>query len=183
MLMMIYFMIIKDLSLFNKIHFLILWSLKLCSSLKSNWLKTHPLRHLCILKILLLLSLINLNIHLIILLTIVTILTWTMFPTFYTQCITRTILFVTFCLLACTKSQFICFYRLKSFIPLLTVLLILTCLTTTLLWTKLTILKTFAIWFQTLSILTVTLKSFWDFFLLFLHLVILIILILGICLW
>jgi len=153
-----------------------------CCSLKRNRLKTHPLRHLRIPKILLLLTLIHLNIHFIIFFTIVTILTWTMFPTLHTRRIARAVLFVTFCLFTCTKSQFVGFYSLKCIIPLLTVLLILTCLTATILWTKLAILETFAIWFQALCILTVTLKPFCHFFLLLLHLVILIVWILGICL-
>lgn len=56
-----------------------IWSILLIikekSSFKCNRLKTHPLWHLCVPIILLLLPLINLHIHLIILLTIVTILT------------------------------------------------------------------------------------------------------------
>lgn len=126
-------------------------------SLEINWLETHLLRHLHVFIILLFISLVYLNIHIIILLTILTVLTRTMLATLYAWCITRTIFLITFSLFACAIYHLtIWFHRLHSNISLLTIKFIFTWLTSTFLWTKLSILKAFAIRFQTLGILAIT---------------------------
>lgn len=126
-------------------------------SLEINWLETHLLRHLHVFIILLFISLVYLNIHIIILLTILTVLTRTMLAALYAWCITRTIFLITFSLFACAIYYLtIWFHCLHSNISLLTIKFIFTWLTSTFLWTKLSILKAFAIRFQTLGILAIT---------------------------
>lgn len=94
-------------------------------SAKINRLKTHPFRHFRILKVFLLLSLVNFQIHLIDLIAICTILTGTVLATLDSLRKARTILLVAFGLLTCAIHQSILLDCLQSQLPLFTVVLVL----------------------------------------------------------
>ncbi len=114
---------------------------------KIHRLKTHPFRHLRILKVFLLLPLVNLQVHIIHLITIGTILTRAMLSTLDSLRKARTILFVAFCFFTRAIRQSILLDCLQSHVAFLTVVLVLAWFAAAFFGTKLTVLETFAVWF------------------------------------